>query len=144
MGESFLDLADDNLADAVEPKAADEGEYTIRLTDWRTDKKGSIIQKDRNDNPYILPIFEIIECEEAEFAKGFSHFLRIPYDGMDSKERNGAKWELKTFFECMGIDYTGRIDYEECIGNTGDVLLVVTEDEGYGEQNKIKKFLTAR
>ncbi len=144
MGESFLDFMDEDLDGAVEPQAVEEGEYILKLVDWKTDKKGAILQKDKNDAPYIMPIFEVIECEEAEFAKGFSSFLRIPYADMTVKEKNQAKWELRAFFTCFGIDYSQRIDYEECVGATGDALLVVTPDEGYGEQNRIKKFMSPR
>ena len=146
MGDSFLDFteAGDSLNDAVEPQAAGDGEYTLRIADWSTDKKGSILRLDKNEEPYVMPIFEIIECEEAEHAKSFSQFLRIPHADMAVKDKNAAKWDLKAFFTCFGIDYSQRIDYEECIGQTGDALLIVTPDEGYGEQNKVKKFLSPR
>lgn len=144
MGDSFLDFADDNLDDAIEPKAAEDGEYTIRIMDWRTDKKGAIIQEDKNGHPYIMPILELIECEEALYAKSFSHFLRLPHEDMESKDKNAARWELKAFFLCFGIDYSQRVDYDECIGKTGDALLIVTPDEGYGEQNKVKQFMNPR
>ena len=144
MGESFLDFTGEELDDSTEPQAVEGGEYTIKLTDWKADKKGAILQKDKNDEPYIMPLLEVIECKEAAYAKAFSHFLRIPHDDMTQKDKNAAKWELKTFFTCFGIDYTQRIDYEECIGATGEVLLIVTPDEGYGEQNKVKKFMSPR
>lgn len=144
MGESFLNFTDEGLEDATEPQAAEEGEYTLKLVDWRSDDKGAVLRKDKNGEPYIMPLFEIIECEEAEFAKSFSQFLRIPHDDMNAKDRNAARWDLKAFFECFGIDHTQRIDYEDCIGKTGDVLLIVTPDEGYGEQNKVKKFMSPR
>jgi hypothetical protein len=82
MGESFLDLTGENLDDAKELLAVGEGEYTIRLVDWRSDSKGSITQYDKNEHPYIMPIFEVIDCEEAEYAKNFSHFLRLTYEDM--------------------------------------------------------------
>lgn len=144
MGESFLDFTDDDLDSAVEPQAVEEGEYTLKLADWKTDKKGAVLQKDKNDHPYIMPIIEVIECEEAEYAKRFSHFLPLIHEDMTVKEKNAARWELKSFWTCFGIDYSQRIDYEECIGATGDALLVVAPDEGYGEQNRIKKFMSPR
>lgn len=142
--ESFLDLTSENLENAKEPRAADEGEYTLRITDWRTGKDGSVVTLDKNDQPYMMPILEIIECEEAEFAKPISHFLRIPNSEMSGKDQNNAKWNLKAFCDCFGIDYTQRIDFEECVGLTGAALLFVAEDTGYGEQNKIRKFMTPR
>lgn len=142
--DSFLDLTEESLDDAKEPKAVEEGEYTLRIADWRTGKDGSVVTLDKNDQPYMMPILEVIECEEAAFAKPVSHFLRIPNSEMNVKDQNNAKWNLKAFCECFGIDYTQRIDFEECVGLTGDALLFVAEDTGYGEQNKIRKFLTPR
>lgn len=144
MGESFLDLTDYNLDEATEPQAVEEGEYTLKLVDWKTDDKGAILRKDKNGEPYIMPLLEIIECEEAEYAKSFSQFLRIPHGDMNAKDKNAVVWELKCFWKCFGVDYSQRIDYEECIGATGEVLLIVAPDEGYGEQNKVKKFMSPR
>lgn len=142
--ESFLDLADENLENAKEPLVVEEGEYTLRLSDWRTGKDGNIVCMDKHDQPYMQPVLEVIECEEAEFAKPFSHFLRVPSPDLSAKDSNSAKWGIKSFCEAFGIDYTQRIDFEECIGLTGDALLFVAEDTGYGEQNKVRKFLTPK
>ncbi len=142
--DSFLDLTDESINEAKEPMAVEEGEYTLRLMDWKAAKDGGIIILDKNEQPYMMPILEIIECEEAEYAKPLSHFLRIPNEDQNAKDRNNAKWNLKAFCECFGIDYTQRIDFDSCIGLTGDALLFVAEDTGYGEQNKIRKFLTPR
>ena len=144
MSESFLDFTGEDLNDSTEPQAVEGGEYTLKLVDWKADKKGTVLQKDKNGEPYIMPLLEVIECEEATFAKAFSHFLRIPHDDMNQKDKNAARWELKAFFTCFGIDYSQRIDYEDCIGKTGDALLIITPDEGYGEQNRVKKFMSPR
>ena len=142
--ESFLDLTEESLDNAKEPMAVEEGEYTVRLLDWKTDKSGNVIILDKNEEPYMMPILEVIECEEAEYAKPISHFIRIPNEGQNAKDRNNAKWNLKSFCECFGIDYSQRIDFEDCVGMTGDVLLFVAEDTGYGEQNKVRNFMTPR
>lgn len=142
--ESFLDLTDEKLDDAKEPQVVEEGDYTVRISDWRTTKDGNVVALDKNEQPYIMPILEVIECEEAEYAKPVSHFLRIPNTDMNLKDQNNAKWNLKAFCECFGIDYTQRIDFEECVGLTGEALLFIASDEGYGEQNKVRKFLIPR
>jgi len=142
--DSFLDLTDEKIEDAKEPMAVEEGEYTVRIADWKTGKDGNVVSMDKNDQPYMMPILEVIECEEAEYAKQFGHFLRVPTSDLSAKDQNNAKWGLRAFCECFGIDYTQRIDFDECLGLTGDVLLFIAEDTGYGEQNKVRKFLTPR
>lgn len=142
--DSFLDLTDERLEDAKEPQAVEEGEYTLRITDWKTGKDGNVVCLDKNDQPYMMPVLEVIECEEAEHAKPISYFIRVPNPELSAKENNNAKWNLRAFCECFGVDFTQRIDFEECIGMTGDALLFVTEDTGYGEQNKVRKFMTPK
>jgi len=141
---SFLDLTDERMEDAVEPKAVNDGEYTLQITNWKTDDNGNVAKKDANDNPYIMPILEVCECPEAEYAKPITHFLRLTHEDMSKKERNGALWALKEFFTAFDIDFTQRIDYEEAIGKKADALLSIQPDEGYGEQNRIQRFILPR
>ena len=139
---SFLDLTDENMEDVVEPKAVDEGEYTVKLVDWVSDSAGNVIKKNTNDNPFIMPVLEIIECEEALFAKTLSHYLPLTHENMSKKEKNETLWRLREFFEAFGTDYTQRIDFEDMIGKTADALLTVQDDAEYGEQNRVKRFIT--
>ena len=142
---SFFDFNDVDFKDVIEPKPAEEGEYTIRIIDWKTDKKDSKTLMDKNDEPFLMPSFEIIDCEEALYAKNFNAYIKLPHKEMDKKEKNEVKWNLKAFFTCFGVDINGgRVNYDDMIGLSGDVLLIVTPDEGYGEQNKIKRFMTPR
>lgn len=142
--ESFFDLADQNLDDAIEPKAAPAGEYTVEIMDWRTDANKNVVQKDKNDLPYVMPVLQVVECPEAEYAKQFSHFLRIPSKDLKAKDLNAAKWNLKVFCLAFGIDYTSRFDWTDCIGLRAECILKVDADTGYGEQNAISKFIEPR
>lgn len=129
---SFLDI---DLKDAVEPKAvpADE-EYEIRLVslEQSVNKKG---------NPYLLPRFDI---PNVVGSKDFTKYLSLPHSEMSEKELNNCKWQLKNFFEAFGIDHTKTINYDEYIGNTAWAILGVSEDDEYGEQNYIKRFVKAK
>lgn len=138
---AFLDFSDENLNEAVEPKAVDDGEYTLKISDWKTTESGEITKEDVNGLPFIMPVLEVIECPEAEYAKPITHFLRLPHAEMTKKERNDAKWNLKMFMEAFEIDITGRIDMEDTLGKTAEALLIVTPDTGFGEQNRIKRFM---
>lgn len=141
---SFLDLTDEKMEDAVEPKAVNDGEYTVQIVNWKTDDKGDVTKKDTNDNPFIMPVLEVCECPEADFAKPISHYLRLPHEDMSKKDRNATLWTLKEFFNAFGIDFAQRIDYEETIGKKADALLIIQPDEGYGEQNRIQRFILPR
>ena len=125
---SFLDI---NLGDAKEPKAANEGEYLIR---W-VGTGGGV---DKNGHPYIQSIFDIPSVPDA---KSFTHFESLPYEGMEPKQLNNCKWRLKLLFEAFGIDHTKQIDFVICKGRQAWAILGVNEDDQYGKQNFVKKFV---
>ena len=124
----FLDI---NLGDAKEPKAAAEGEYLVR---WLDTNEGI----DKNGHSYIQAILDI--PSEAD-AKTFTHFAGLPYEGMEPKTLNNCKWRLKQLFEAFGIDHSKQIDFVVCKGRQAWAILGVNDDEQYGRQNYIKKFV---
>ena len=140
----FYDFGEDNLDDAVEPQAVPEGEYTVVIADWKSTEDGAIVQEDKNGNPYLMPLLDVVDCEEAAYAKRFSYFMGLPHDDMDSKQLNATKARLKTFFQAFGVDYGGRVDFESMIGLKADALLTVRPDTGYGEQNSVSRFVKSR
>lgn len=130
-----MSMLDMNLGDAVEPTAvpADE-EYKIRIMSVRVDN-------DKNGNPYMLPMFEI--PDEAS-SKSFTKFLRIPHQAMDAKQMNSAKWQIKTFLECFGMDPSRPFDSDELVGREGWAILGVEETDDFGAQNYVKKFIAPK
>jgi len=130
-----MSLLDMNLGDAQEPKAvpADE-EYKIRILTCRSDS-------DKNGNPYLLPMFEI---PDQPTSKGFTKFLRVPHQEMDAKQMNSAKWSMTLFLQAFGMDPGRPFDPEELNGKEGWAILGVSDDEEYGEQNFVKKFIAPK
>ena len=141
---SFLDFSDEDLAGAVEPKAVDDGEYTLKIVDWKTDDEGNVQKKDVNEAPYMMPVLEIVECPEADYAKPITHFLRLPHGEMTKKERNEALWHLRMFCEAFSIDASERNNFEDTLGKTAEALLIISPDTGYGEQNRVQRFLAPK
>ena len=142
MGDYFIDLSEENLDEAKEPKAL-AGEYTVAITDWKTDDDGKIRCETAEGKGYLMPKLEVVDCPEAEYSKGMSHFMWLPEDWMDAKKLNGAKFTLKEFFTAFGIDTSQQIDPEETIGSRAEAILVVTDDPEYGEQSRIKRFVVS-
>lgn len=143
MSDYMLDFSGDDLESGKERAAVIEGEYRLRIKDWKTDDDGKIKKFTTDDKPYIMPILEIINCPEAEYSKDLTHFLWVPDDWMDKKQKNDAKFQLHSFWTAFGIDYRQQIDPESVIGAEADALLTVVEDTGYGEQNKVKRFIVS-
>lgn len=124
----FLDV---NLGDAREPKAVKEGEYIIR---WIDTNEGI----DKNGHNYIQVLFDV--PQEAD-SKTFTHFVGLPYPDMEPKKLNSSKWNLKLLFEAFGVDHTKQIDLTVCKGRQAWAILGVSNDEQYGDQNYVKKFV---
>ena len=130
-----MSILDMNLGDAVEPKVvpADE-EYKLRILTVRSDN-------DKNDAPYLLPMFEI---PDQPLSKGFTKFLRVPHQDLDAKQMNSAKWAMKLFLQCFDMDPSRPLDPEELTGKEGWAILGVEDSEQYGEQNYVKKFVAPK
>jgi len=129
---SFLDV---DVSDAIEPKAVPgEEEYEVRIVsiDQRINKSG---------NPFIFPRFDI---PTEPSAKDFTKYLPLPHSDMTDKQVNNTKWGLKSFFDAFDVDPSGQIDLEDLIGKTAWAILGVSEDEEYGEQNFIKRFVVGK
>lgn len=124
---AFLDM---NFDDVIEPKvAAADCEYKLRILDV---KEGM----DKNGHAYLMPRFEVLD---EVGVKDFSYYLGLPYEGMDAKKLNSAKYKIKCFMDAFGIEYAS--DPADWVGVEGWAILGVQEDAQYGEQNYIKKFV---
>lgn len=128
-------LLDIDVGDAQEPKVvpADE-EYELRIIDAKTD-----VNKD--GNPYLLPRLEVVG---EPLAKDFTKYIGLPHEEMDAKQLNRAKWALKNYLECFGLPTSGQLVVGDMVGSTGWGILGVEDNEQYGEQNFIKKFIARK
>jgi hypothetical protein len=140
----FYDFSGQNLDDAIDPQAVPEGEYTVQIADWKANDAQEIILEDKNGNPYVMPLLDVVDCEEAAYAKRFSFFMSLPHSEMDAKDLNACKARLKNFFTAFGVDASGRVDFESMLDLKADALLIVREDTGYGEQNAVKSWVKPR
>jgi len=129
---SFLDI---DTSNAIEPKAVPgDEEYEIRLVDVR---EGI----DKNGNSYSMPRFDI---PSEPTAKDFTKFYSHGRPDMTEKETNGIRWAIATFKKAFGIPDNERGSLDRYFGNTAWAILGVSDDEQYGEQNYIKRFVTPK
>lgn len=130
---AFIDI---DTSDAREPMAVDDGEYKVRITGYNKDKNGNVIRTGDTGNRYFIVNFDI---PDEEYSKGLSQIFSLPGESTDAKRLNSIKWSLELFKKCFGVI---DLDLNSLIGKEGWALLVKTSDPVYGEQNKIKKFIT--
>lgn len=134
---SIVDMTEYDLPSAEEPKAAKAGtEYKLRILSVDKDV-------DKNGLDYLMPRLEIVD---EPTSKDFTYFMHLPNrEKMNAKQLTRAKWNLKTFCECFSIPMDQPVDPEDdWPGEEGWAVLGMKEDEQYGEQNFIKKFITPK
>ena len=142
MNNYMLDFTNDNLDEGKPIQAVKEGEYVLRLIDWKSDEDGKIRILDKNDLPYIMPVLEIVDCPEADVAKNVTVYMPLPHPERKTKNNSQAKYDLGQFFKAFGIDYgSSKIDPESMVGMKASAILIIQEDSGYGESNKVKKWV---
>lgn len=130
---SILDLSNEDFDNVIEPQPVEPGEYKLIIAEVKMDN-------DKNDEPYLMPRFEI---EGQVGAKDFTKFLRIPHKGLDEKKMNNAKLHLKRFADAFGINLAQPLDVDDLAGLEGWALLGVDKgDSEYGPQNYVKQFIT--
>lgn len=125
---SFLDPG---ILDAQEPQAVEAGEHKLRLL---AVAEGT----DKNGHDYIQPRFDV-PSEAA--SKDFTDFIHLPGDWMDEKKLNNSRWKLSQFMYAFGIDPTQEVTFSELGGEEGWAILGVSDNEEYGEQNYVRKYV---
>jgi len=121
-----------NFDDVIEPTIAPaDAEYKLRILEVRegTNKSGG---------PYLMPRFEI--CDVVG-AKDFSYYIGLPDASMDAKRLNNTKYKLKNFMDAFKLEYAS--DPTDWVGSEGWAILGVENNEQYGDQNYVKKFVLA-
>ena len=127
---SFLDF---NLQDVPELNALPEGEYELRILacEVKTSAAG---------NPMVSIS---MDCPAEVTSKGIHHTLMLPTAADDEKKKNGRLRGLKGFCDAFGIDYSNGITLDESVvGLTGWAILGIESSEEYGDQNRVRRFVS--
>ena len=134
---SFLDIA--SAAATAKPiDTVPGGEYKVEIVYVKIDStKG-----------YMLTVLELTDVIAA---KSVTLMLNLPGSGRNEKEENSNINRLIEFYNCFNLDvnrqYADDANYPEgLLGATGWVLLTDPKDDGkgYGEQNKVSRFISSR
>lgn len=74
-------------------------------------------------------------------SKDFNEFIHLPGSDDDPKTANRKNQRLRAFMRCMDLDESRTFSPTDLIGLSGWVILGMKEDQEYGEQNFVKKFI---
>lgn len=131
--ESYLDL---NLDDAVDLVAVEPEEYRLVIYDAR------IGRKTPESQAYLLVRFDIPDITNA---KDVTHVMMLPDPSKeDAKQVNKRKLQIRELMQAIGLDWSGRIDLDAMKGMECWAILGLEESEEYGEQNRIRRFVTGQ
>lgn len=131
---TFVDIA---LEGTPELKALEEDEYQVQVTD------AEIGTSDKTGGKYILLRLEVPTEPES---KDFTHVLMLPTSDDTEKQVIKRKNRLIEACEAFGYDYSaqGGIDVEALIGEKAWAQLGLEKDSEYGEQNRVRRFVTGQ
>lgn len=131
--ESYLDL---NLSDAVDLTTVEPDEYRLQIIDARIGRKTPESQQ------YLLVRFDIADVTNA---KDVTHVMMLPDPSReDAKQVNKRKLAVREFLQACGADWTAPLDLNGLKGMECWAILGVEESEDYGEQNRIRRFVTGQ
>lgn len=138
MSEDFLDLA--MLDDIPEQTLLEDGsEHEVQIINAKIGESGE--DRKTAGQKYLLVTYKATDEEDSA---PFTDVFMLPFNGLDKEQFNMRGRQLRTFFECFDFDYRGFNLFEETEmlkGLTGDVVVRVTDDPMYGEQNSVKRYL---
>jgi len=133
-GSTVLDLTVMELDDAVEEHAVEPGEYNLVCIGARLNQKSPDSQR------YLLTTFEIADYPTA---KAVTHFNWIPDPSFnDQRQLNRNRVNLNKTLEALGLPNNGQLDLAEMVGAECVAVLRKDDDPEYGEQNRIRYFIT--
>lgn len=135
-GATEIDLGV-NLDDIPSQHAVPEGEYQLILASCEIrDQK-----PEKGTGRFIMATFEVTEDPDAKLI---THVMMLPAAADPDRKRNNRLRAIGDFFKCFNIPSQGPVNLAAYEGNTGWAILSVEDGGEYGEQNRVKRFITGK
>ena len=131
---SFLDFGDEDYAQTPDLQIIpDNTEVKVILNALSVQ-----VGKD-SGKPYLLALLSVVGEPDA---RDIRHMMMLPRDDQDAKQQSNAKRKLKYFGQAFGIPMTGKVSFDGYLGRQAIAIIGVDADTGYGESNRIKRWVT--
>lgn len=130
---TMLDLGV-NLDDVPDQHALGDGEYKLRLNNLELRNR-----KEPNESEQFL--FAQLDFDEDPNSKSISHVMMLPTKNDKPKQVQSRLRAIKAFYKAFQIPGTGRVIFNDYIGNSGWATVVKENDEKYGEVNRVRAFM---
>jgi hypothetical protein len=130
----FVDFGSDDLGDTPDLQVIpDDTEVKLRLTAL------SMQVGKASGNPFLLAMLEVVGEPDA---RDIRHMMMWPREEMEPKQSANAKRRIKYFGQAFGIPLSGKVEFDKYLGREAVAILGVDPDEGYGESNRVKRWVT--
>ena|SRR5215510_14112687 len=144
-------------------KMADPGSFKVNTSGWNfKDAQEPYIIRDSKERLVQINDVEPFENEDGQqsvkitytlpsepFCNQFTDFLNFPHESNNASQYNRNQWRLGQFVQCFKIEAHDGNDEDinpvmDWPGKQGYVLLRVQTQQGFEDQNKIRRFITNR
>lgn len=128
-------ILDVDTENAPEFKSLPEGtECQVRIV------KAEIKNSAKGD-PMLAMRFDI---PEEPYSKDINHFIMLPNNKDDDKQKAQKQNRLKEFKAAFGLPPAGAISTDDMEGSKAWAILGEEESQEFGKQNRVKRFVTGR
>lgn len=137
--DNFLDLAQ---LDAIPDQTIldDGSEHVVQIISAKIGE--SKPEAKTAGQSYLMVTYK---AEDDPDSAPFNDVFMLPFNGLEKEKFNQRGRALRAFFKCFEFDYTSGWDIftetDQLKGLTGNVIVRVDDNDQYGEQNSVKKYL---
>ena len=126
-----------NLDEVPAQHAVPEGEYQLTLVTCEIKEQ----KPEKGTGRFIMATLEIVSDPDTKLI---THVMMLPAADDNERKRNNRLRNIGDFFKCFGIPSSGPVNLAAFEGNTGWAILGVEDGGQYGEQNRVKRYITGK
>ena len=136
MDNTELDLGV-NLDEVPAQHAVPGGEYQLCLVSSEIKQQ----KPEKGDGKFIQASFEVVGDPDSKLI---NHVMMLPNASDDDRKKNARLRNIGDFFKTCSIPSTGKVNLAAYNGNFGFAILIIEDGGEYGEQNRIRRFITPK
>lgn len=126
-----------NLDDVPAQHAVPGGEYQLCLVNAEVKNQ----KPEKGDGKFIQASLEVVGYPNSKLI---NHVMMLPSQNDEDRKKNARLRNIGDFYKAFGIPTVGKVNLASYFGNFGYGILTVEDGNEYGEQNRVKRFVTGK
>ena len=135
-GTDELDLGV-NLDEVPSQHAVPEGEHKLTLIDCSIEQQ----KPEKGTGKYIKALFEVAGDPDSKLI---THVMMLPGSGDKDRQVKNRLRSIGDFYKAFNIPSSGAVQFSSYFGNEGWALLKIEDSADFGDQNRIRRFITGK